>query len=840
MTHPSASWRLPNGLQVQLFPDARYGRVGVCTTFGVGMRDETPGWEGVAHLVEHLLFEGSAQVPQGQLRRTTHDAGGVVNGTTHLDYTDYYQAVPGELLERVLHAEADRFAAPLLEPALATQLDVVEAEIDQTSRAWPMGDLPWPVLPMSIHTRHANRHDGYGRPERLRRVGPEECRSFFEHHYSPRRAVLSVLGDFDEERTAAWIEEYFGAIPARPAAARPDLEEPLQERWRRWEEPLLTTPVALWGFALPDPVEKPRDYAAALVVRELVASARIHPDLVISASAGVFGPYDARDPDLLVIMAAGGGQAPEPSPSLARQVLAEAARRGLDAIEEARGRAVRRLGEARSGLVAEVRELSRCQAVFGRHDVADHGASVLAEVSHAEVLSVLDSLHEQPLRGATVRPSERRRRPVDPQIARVDLAPRVTGEPIRSTRPIAPSPSLSPSGPAPATPRRVPLPEIATADRPWGRVVAVRETRADEVGIGLRVPLGDPGWQVGEHILEATAQAIAHALTAAGPADHVARVHSGGQWLDIDLTCRPADVTATVERLWDVLERGATEVGRPASPRWDGTEILEHVLRLHWGPAPGADATVAAVVAGLRVDAAVTVIVGPIDPELVLARLEHIDGPVRIPPLADLSIPSPGRFHLPAPRKASVDVLLAFPELDVDPGAETSRFLAAAATAGYRGSRLGRRVKSHGDGYGFVFGRGRVRDRPVSIIRAAVDGERVDAVAADLAALVTLAAEDLTAQEIDRARAYCRWQSRQLFDSPSILATTLRTMLARSLPADWPWRMAEAMDEASTRDVRRGALELFGQGSFVVSWGTDPGPFAHWPPAPPMDGESDV
>lgn len=838
MTHPSASWRLPNGLQVQLFPDARYGRVGVCTTFGVGMRDETPGWEGVAHLVEHLLFEGSAQVPQGQLRRATHDAGGVVNGTTHLDYTDYYQAVPGELLERVLLAEADRFAAPLLEPALATQLDVVEAEIEQTSRAWPMGDLPWPVLPMSIHTRHANRHDGYGRPERLRRVRPDECRSFFEHHYSPQRAVLSVLGDFDEERTAAWIEEYFGAIPARPAAARPDLEEPLLERWRRWEEPLLTTPVALWGFAMPDPVANPRDYAAALVVRELVASAPVHSDLVISASAGVFGPYDARDPDLLVVMAAGGGQAPEPSSSLAHQVLAEAAGRGLDAIEEARGRAVRRLGEARSGLVAEVRELSRCQAVFGRHDLAHRGASILAEVSHAEVLSALESLHEQPLRGATVRPSERRRRPVDPQIARVDLAPRARREPAQPMRPVETS-SVS-SCPPPTTARRVLLPEIASADRPWGRVVAVRETRSAEVSIGLRLPLGDPGWQVGERVLEATAQAIAHGLSSGGPSDRVARVSTGGQWLDVDLTCRPEDVPAMVERLWEVLEHGATEVACPTSPRWDGTEILEHVLRLHWGPGPGSDTSVADVVAGLRVDAAVTVIVGPIDPDLVLARLEGIGGPVRVPPRPDLSAPSPGSFHLPAPRKASMDVLLAFPELDVAPQAETSRFLAAAATAGYRGSRLGRRVKSHGDGYGFVFGRGRVRDRPASIIRAAVGGERAGAVAADLAAIVALSAEDLTGQEVDRARAYCRWQSRQLFDSPSILATTLRTMLARSLPADWPWRMAEAMDEVSTCDVRRGAHELFGQGSFVVSWGTDPGPFAHWPPAPPMDGESDV
>ena len=156
-------FRLENGLRVVLAPDRSVPVVAVTVSYDVGMRNEPQGRTGFAHLFEHLMFQGSANVPKMEHARLVQAAGGTFNGSTHQDYTNYYEALPAEALERALFLEADRMAAPAItEENLRNQIDVVKEEIRVNVLNRPYGAFPWLQLPAIAFESFANTHDGYG------------------------------------------------------------------------------------------------------------------------------------------------------------------------------------------------------------------------------------------------------------------------------------------------------------------------------------------------------------------------------------------------------------------------------------------------------------------------------------------------------------------------------------------------------------------------------------------------------------------------------------------------------------------------------------------------------
>ncbi len=192
---------LPNGLRVVLAPDRSAPVIGIAVVYDVGIRSEPEGRTGFAHLFEHLMFQGSESLEKLAHFRHIQGAGGTFNGSTHLDYTDYYEMLPSNALERALFLEADRMRGPrLTEENLHNQVDVVKEEIRVNVLNRPYGGFPWLKLPPVLFSTFPNAHDGYGSFDDLESATVNDAAEFFERYYAAGNAVLAVAGDLDVAR----------------------------------------------------------------------------------------------------------------------------------------------------------------------------------------------------------------------------------------------------------------------------------------------------------------------------------------------------------------------------------------------------------------------------------------------------------------------------------------------------------------------------------------------------------------------------------------------------------------------------------------------------------------
>ncbi|MDT7561982.1 MAG: zinc protease, partial [Pseudonocardiales bacterium] len=209
---------LPNGLRVLLAPDPSTPVVAVAVHVDVGFRSEPEGRTGFAHLFEHLMFQGSESLEKLAHFRHVQGSGGVFNGSTHQDYTDYFEVLPAAALERALFLEADRLRAPLLtEENLRNQVDVVKEEIRLNVLSRPYGGFPWILLPPVLYDTFANAHNGYGDFVDLNAATVADCADFFERYYTPANAVLTVCGDIDPNAVEELVHRHFDVVPHRPA-----------------------------------------------------------------------------------------------------------------------------------------------------------------------------------------------------------------------------------------------------------------------------------------------------------------------------------------------------------------------------------------------------------------------------------------------------------------------------------------------------------------------------------------------------------------------------------------------------------------------------------------------
>jgi zinc protease len=246
---------LPNGLKVVLSRDTSAATVGVGVYYHVGFRNEPRNRTGFAHLFEHLMFQGSGNLGKLEFIKLVESNGGLLNGSTRFDFTNYFQIVPAHTLETILWAEADRMKGLAIDPtSLQNQKDVVKNEVRVNVLNQPYGSFPWIDLPMTANENWYNAHNFYGELSELDAATLEDASSFFRTFYSPNNAVVSIVGDFDPAQAKAWVTKYFGTIPRVELPPRPDLSEPRQEKEKRASrtDRLATRPALGIAYHMPE------------------------------------------------------------------------------------------------------------------------------------------------------------------------------------------------------------------------------------------------------------------------------------------------------------------------------------------------------------------------------------------------------------------------------------------------------------------------------------------------------------------------------------------------------------------------------------------------------------
>ena len=213
-------YTLPNGLRVVLVPEPSVPTVAVSVTYDVGSRDEVTGRTGFAHLFEHMMFQGSANVPRGAFDRLLSARGGSNNGTTNTDRTEYHEQLPSHELPLALWLEADRMKALAVSTEnFENQRAVVKEEyrMSVSNRAYARSAMD---LESKVYANYpAYAHDTIGSMEDLDAADFAWVEDFHRTHYGPNRAILTVAGALDLEEARALVEQYFAAIPASAAPA---------------------------------------------------------------------------------------------------------------------------------------------------------------------------------------------------------------------------------------------------------------------------------------------------------------------------------------------------------------------------------------------------------------------------------------------------------------------------------------------------------------------------------------------------------------------------------------------------------------------------------------------
>jgi zinc protease len=224
--------RLDNGFRALLAPRRSLPVVATVLWYQVGSRDERTGETGVSHFLEHMMFKGTQHFPKGQIDLLTSKMGGSNNAFTDCDGTAYHFALAADRWESALEIEQSRMRQCLLDPLeFASEKNVVLEEL-------AMGeDDPWRPLYQTAESLlfqvHPYHHPVIGYKQDLERLSVDSMRGYYDRHYGPNRAFLVVAGDIDLDRTAARVNQLFGAMPANATPRAEALAEPMPQGERR-------------------------------------------------------------------------------------------------------------------------------------------------------------------------------------------------------------------------------------------------------------------------------------------------------------------------------------------------------------------------------------------------------------------------------------------------------------------------------------------------------------------------------------------------------------------------------------------------------------------------------
>jgi predicted Zn-dependent peptidase len=394
--------RLDNGLRLVLSEDHLTPVAAVCLWYAVGSRQEVKGRTGLAHLFEHLMFQGSAQVKGNGHFEFVQGAGGSLNGTTSFERTNYFETMPAHQLELALWLEADRMGSLLSaldEESMENQRDVVKNERRQSYDNQPYGTAFERMTALIFPEGHPYHHTPIGSMADLDAATLDDARAFFRANYAPNNAVLAIVGDIDPEQTLAWVQKYFGSIPPYDGTAPPPdgtLPDVIGRELREEIHEDVPARALMAAYRLPPDGSRECDAAdLALTVLGGGTSSRLYNRLVrrdrtaISAGFGLLRLAGAPSLGWLDVKTSGGTEIGQIEAAVDEE-LARLVREAPPAEEMERAQAqLEREWLDRLGTVTgRADELCRYAVLFGDPQLAFSAVNRILDVSAEEVRAV--------------------------------------------------------------------------------------------------------------------------------------------------------------------------------------------------------------------------------------------------------------------------------------------------------------------------------------------------------------------------------------------------------------------------------------------------------------------
>ena len=394
--------RLANGLRLVLSEDHLTPVAAVCLWYDVGSRQEVKGRTGLAHLFEHLMFQGSAQVRGNGHFELVQAAGGSLNGSTSFERTNYFETMPAHQLELAIWLEADRMGsllATLDEESMANQRDVVKNERRQRYDNVPYGTAFERMTALAYPEDHPYHHTPIGSMADLDAATLEDARAFFRANYAPNNAVLAIVGDIDPQQTLAWVEKYFGSIPSYDGRVPPrddTLPDIIGGELRVEIREQVPARALMAAYRLPRDGTPECDAAdVALTVLGAGMASRLYNRLVrrdrtaVSANFGLLRLAGAPSLGFMDVKASGDAQIPQ----IEAAVDEELARLGTQApsaeeLERAQALLEREWLDRLGTVAGRADELCRFAVLFGDPQLAFTAVDRLLDVTAEEVRAI--------------------------------------------------------------------------------------------------------------------------------------------------------------------------------------------------------------------------------------------------------------------------------------------------------------------------------------------------------------------------------------------------------------------------------------------------------------------
>ena len=466
---------LANGLRVFSAVDRTTPNVTVQVWYGVGSKDDPVGRSGFAHLFEHMMFKATRDMPSETIDRMTEDVGGFNNASTYDDFTNYYEVVPANHLQRLLWVESQRLGSLVVdESTFKSERDVVKEELRQSVLSQPYGRLFYLDVPRASYTTHPYKRPGIGSIEELDAATIDDVRAFHAAYYRPDNAALIVVGNFDEKELDAWVDKYFAGIkrPAEPMKRVTAVEPPrTQPGVYKGYGPNVPLPAVVMTWHAPDAASPD---AAALTVLDAILSSgkssRLYDSLVYEQQIAAEVYSDASLPQQPGMVMAGAILAS--GKTLAegeKALLAQIARLRDEPVTEAE------LAEAKNELIAS--KLRERETIDGRafaigYALNTAGDPALANRQLAE-LQAVTAADVQRVAQKYLTDNSRMTILYQPESARPAGEPDQTPKPpiVASTKYTGPVVTLAPAGQR-AAPPPVGAPVTPVLPRPTERTLA--------------------------------------------------------------------------------------------------------------------------------------------------------------------------------------------------------------------------------------------------------------------------------------------------------------------------------------------------------------------------------
>jgi zinc protease len=269
--HQIIGYKLQNGLQVVFLKKKKTPVVAVNLWYKVGSKDEKAGKSGFAHLFEHMMFEGSKNVSKAEHMRLINQVGGMVNGSTTQDRTNYWEVVPSNQVELALWLEADRMhSLNLSRENFENQRATVKEERRLRIDNQPYMKVVYELKDDIAYSNFAYKHSVIGSMEDLDNATLKDVREFHDLYYQPNNAVLSLVGDFEILKAVDLIEEHFGHIPRGSEVPKVDLSEPVHpsETRIKYQDQFAPFPAVLISYHIPD--RKHHDYYPVNLIEKVM------------------------------------------------------------------------------------------------------------------------------------------------------------------------------------------------------------------------------------------------------------------------------------------------------------------------------------------------------------------------------------------------------------------------------------------------------------------------------------------------------------------------------------------------------------------------------------------